>query len=185
MVFPSFRRGDLARAADLNQLVALIRRLRVLPSSGVRVTETTQGTVLAVTSNPPRAGGSESNEHPFQLLRVTENETQKIRVRYGTINGEAPNGMSLGDEPTYRLTPSSSSGLIYAVVTFDRSQASAPVTSRNLGMAAELPEDTETAAHLEIGSWTTDEDNNLVLAQAVTASLFVDPYGFTFLWGNV
>jgi len=173
MVFPTFQKGQPARAADLNTIVDLIKRVRVLPSSGVRVTETLQGTSLAVV--PARRGGSSaSNEHPFQLLQaVGDNpELTYIRVRYGTIDGVAPTGMSLGDDPPYLLTPDTESGVIYAVVTWDP-EVGAPLLSRDLGQAEELPEDEEGTAHVEIGSWTTDENDNIILAQAITNSIDV------------
>jgi hypothetical protein len=173
MVFPSFQKGQPARAADLNTIVDLIKRVRVLPSSGLRVTETTQGTALAVV--PTRRGGSSSpDEHPFQLFTVVDPETEEIqiRIRYGTIDGVAPTGMSLGDDPPYLLTPDTESGVIYAVVTWDP-EVGAPLLSRDLGQAEELPEDEEGTAHVEIGSWTTDESDNIILAQAITNSIDV------------
>jgi len=180
MQLPRFTKGQPARAADLNTLSDAIRRVRVLPSAGVRVTETTNGVLLATR---PGRGGSQRIEHPFQLTAVRQNNANKIRVRYGTIQGAAPSGMSLGDDPPYLLTPSGSSGVVYAVVTFNRSEASTPITSRSLGVAGELPEDDIDKTHNEIGSWTTNDAGRLVIAQSVTTSLWVDPFGFVFLWG--
>jgi hypothetical protein len=172
-------------AERLNAILAEIRRNRPRAGGGISVRQSGDGTYITLAAKRGKGGGASPTQHPFQLLSVTENNTNKIRVRYGTINGVAPTGMSLGDDPPYLLTPNGTTGVVYAVATFDRSNIAAPATSRNLGLAALLPEDDENAAHLEIGSWSTNQDGGLILAQAVTASLFVDPFGFTFLWGNV
>jgi hypothetical protein len=173
-------------AGVLNQIRRELESLRITRVIGGTFRKLPGGTEIQV--NTARGGGGPRPVHPFQLsLTRTQSAptVDKIRIRYGTINAVAPSGMSLGDDPPYLLTPSTTSGLIYAVVTFDRELAATPITSRSLGVAEdELPEDTIDTAHIEIGSWATVDDR-LELAQSVSGSLWVDPYGFTYLWGLV
>jgi len=178
---------DELTADRLNKILAAVRRSKPLSGRGIAVYETGAGTRIDLADNR-RGRGGVAPDHPFQLTVTTDPEgspdVEVIRVRYGTINGVAPTGMTVGDEPPYFLTPSGTEGIIYAVVVFDRSVASCPILSRDLGMDAELPTDDQETAHIEIGSYNTVDDR-IVVAQAVSGSLFVDPYGFTFLWGNV
>ncbi len=175
-------------ADKLNRILSEIKRNRPVVSAPLAARVTGDGTHISLLKMPtPGGGGAPPVQHPFQLIVTVDPETeaQQIRVRYGTISGTAPTGMSLGDDPPYILTPTTASGVVYAVVVFDRTDAGSPILSRDIALAETLPEDEDDTAHIEIGSWTSDEDDNLIIAQAVTASLWVDPYGFTFLWGNV
>lgn len=90
MLFPKFQKGTPARAADLNAVVDLIKRVRVLPSSGIRVTETTQGTSLALV--PSRVGGGGVGPAAWDILQVsTTGEPGSleytVRVQPGTAAG--------------------------------------------------------------------------------------------------
>jgi len=171
-------------AGVLNKILRELESLRIIKIAGGTVRKLPGGTEITVDTE---RGGSSPSTHPFQLTVVTNptNPSEKqIRVRYGTINNVAPTGMSLGDDPPYLLTPSGTEGIIYAVVVFDRSDASCPILSRDLGMDDELPPDDQETAHIEIGSYVVD-GQKITVAQAVSGSLFVDPYGFTFQWGLV
>jgi hypothetical protein len=181
MVFPTFQKGQPARAADLNTIVDLIKRVRVLPSSGVRVTETLQGTALAVV--PARRGGSSApNEHPFQLLQAVGEDPELIyaRIRYGTVNGTTPDGMTLGDDPPYVLELTEETGHIYLGLTVD--EETLLINSLYIDQAAEMPEPGDFEAFLEIGSYSVTE-GSVSLAQAVTTSLAYLRAGFLDLWG--
>ena len=173
-------------AERLNAILQEIKRCRPLPGRGISVRQEGYGVRIDAQAQPSQPPASVP-QHPFKLSSLVDPETeaQQIRVRYGTISGTAPTGMSLGDDPPYILTPATASGVVYAVVVFDRADAGSPILSRDIALGETLPEDEDDTAHIEIGSWTSDEDDNLIIAQAVTASLWVDPYGFTYLWGNV
>lgn len=156
-------------ADKLNRILSEIKRNRPVVSAPLAARVTGDGTHISLLKMPTPGGGGSLVQHPFQLTVSVnpETEAQQIRVRYGTIDGVAPTGMSLGDDPPYLLTPSTATGVVYAVVTWDP-EVGAPLLSRDLGQAATLPADEDDTAHVEIGSWTTDENDNIVLAQAVT-----------------
>lgn len=155
-------------AERLNAILQEIKRSRPLPGRGISVRQEGYGVRIDAQAQPSQPTTSVP-QHPFKLSSLVDPETeaQQIRVRYGTIDGVAPTGMSLGDDPPYLLTPSTATGVVYAVVTWDP-EVGAPLLSRDLGQAATLPADEDDTAHVEIGSWTTDENDNIVLAQAVT-----------------
>jgi hypothetical protein len=161
-------------ADKLNRILAEIKRNRPVVAAPLAARITGDGTYISLLKMPTPGGAAPSTEHPFQLSQTTgeDPELTYIRVRYGTIDGVAPTGMSLGDDPPYVLTPDTESGVIYAVVTWDP-EVGAPLLSRDLGQAEELPEDEDDTAHVEIGSWTTDENDNIILAQAITNSIDV------------
>jgi hypothetical protein len=96
------------------------------------------------------------------LVDATEDGTKKIRVVYGVVAGEPPDGFSEGDEPPYKLTVTAT-GFIWAGISID--DTTGEVTSRWVDKGAELPEDTATEFHIEIGSFNLDEDV-LTIAQA-------------------
>jgi hypothetical protein len=156
-------------AERLNAILQEIKRSRPLPGRGISVRQEGYGVRIDAQAQTSQSAISSAPPHPFKLSTVVDPETEEtqIRVRYGTIDGVAPTGMSLGDDPPYLLTPDAESGVIYAVVTWDP-DVGGPLLSRDLGQDEELPVDLDDTAHFEIGSWTTDENDNIILAQAVT-----------------
>ena len=99
----------------------------------------------------------------FQLVEASTESQKKIRVVYGTIAGEMPTGFSEGDEPPYVLDVSGA-GFVYAGITID---TAGQVTARWVDQGADVPANTDTDYHVEIGSFSvTSDPETLALAQA-------------------
>lgn len=168
-------------AARLNAILAAIRRNKPVAGRGIGVYETGAGTRIDLIEGT-RRGGSLRPRHPFQVFEVPPDlpSQKKVRVLYGTINGAAPTGMSVGDDPPYTLTLPSATGRIWIGVTL--SETTHAVTSRFIDLGADLPADEDYLAHYEIASWTITE-GKLSIAQSVTSSLGIVRAGFIFVWG--
>ncbi len=110
----------------------------------------------------PSAGG-----HPFQGVDVSIGGSKIIRVIYGTISGEAPDGMSLGDVPAYTLSASGSQSVFVGVSI---STSTGEITSRWIDQAASLPADTDSNFYLELFSYSIDA-GILSISQSVAGSV--------------
>lgn len=108
-----------------------------------------------------------SGRHPFLLINASTEATKKIRVLYGTVAGEAPVGMSPGDQPPYVLSVIGGTGYVYLVVSTNGETG--VVTSRSIGIGASVPNDGDGLYHLEIGSYSVVGDK-LNLGQALSGS---------------
>ncbi len=109
---------------------------------------------------------SPPQKFPFQLLVVVVSSVQKIRVRYGTVNGTEPSGMSPGDDPPYIIAPDGTTGYVYLVVGVDDDYA---MTSLSIDVGATVPADTTSELYLQIGSYA-GAGTALVLAQSISGS---------------
>lgn len=136
----------------------------------------------AINAAPQGAGGGGNLEHPFQLINESEVGSIKIRVRYGTLKGIAPSGMSVGDDPTYVLSGLSSSGIIWLGLT--RDTTSGAITSRYIDKGTVVPDNTSSDGYFQIGSWVVT-DGTMHIAQAISGSIDHQYCGGVHLWGSV
>lgn len=158
---------------------AWAKSLQPLAGPGILVSDEQDGKtisaegVVAGTSTPP---------HAFQLVDAstgTEGSKEfKIRVIYGTLAGEAPSGMSPGDDPPYILTVSGT-GYVWGGITRDAD--SGDITSRFIDFGSSVPSDSETNGYVELGSFSIS-DGTMSLATAVAGSQ-AHGYCFGHEWG--
>lgn len=107
MQYPSFQKRAPLSAADLNLAMDALKRARVLPGVGIKLTETLNGTVVSL--KPPRAagGGSSVDRHPWQIHNMTgvgepdeqgDYNSYEFQVWPGTINGLIPSNLFDGGQ---------------------------------------------------------------------------------------
>lgn len=170
--------GDLVLAEHHNEVVDAILERTPLSFARGLISKLPHGFHLSGRT----VGSSSSPTHPLKLLDASEGETIKARILYGTIAGAAPSGMSLGDDPPYILTLTGEEGIIWAGIT--RDVGTGAITSRFFDHGVELPEDTESDGHIQIGSFVVT-DGVLALAQAVSGSQAHQYCGDAHLWGLI
>ncbi len=171
------------RPEHWNALLDVVKSLRLEAGPGIRATRTSYGTTISAMAGDRRSPAV--RRHPFQLLDASTPEARQIRVRYGTLAGEAPEGFNLGDQPPFVLELPGDTGRIYAhiqlsedLVTYEKREI--------LATQDALPPDTEYDAHLELGSWSTeDSTGRLSIAQSIECSLSHHRCGFTHLWSGI
>ena len=165
------------------QLLDYIESIRPVQGIGTKVYDVPKG--RAIDANPGGASGGGSTSHPFQLIDASDRDSGgsitsvNIRIRYGTLAGVAPSGMSLGDEPPYILSGLGSDGYIWLGLT--RDAGTGAITSRFIDSGAAVPADTATDGFLEIGNWSLTGDD-LSIAQAISGSQGHNYCGGTHLW---
>ena len=101
MQYPTFQKKSPLSAADLNSLVDVLKRARVLPGVGIKLTETLNGTVISL--KPTRGGGGSGTERrPFDIINLRgEGEpdeegkfsSYKAEVWPGTVAGLMPSNL--------------------------------------------------------------------------------------------
>lgn len=106
MVIPTFQKGAQLAAADLNLAMDAVRRARVLPGVGIKLTETVNGTVVSLKPQRLAGGGATPDLAPWQIVDLAgegEPDTQgkyssySFRVYPGTINNILPTNTFSGD----------------------------------------------------------------------------------------
>jgi hypothetical protein len=169
-------------ADKLNRILAEIKRNRPVVAAPLAARITGDGTYISLLKMPTPGGTATSTEHPFQLSQTTGEDPELIyaRVRYGTVNGTTPTGMSLGDDPPYVLELTEAAGHIYLGLTVD--EETLLIDSLYIDQAAEMPEAEDFEAFLEIGSYSVT-NGSASFGQAVTSSLAYLRAGFVDIWG--
>lgn len=106
MVIPTFQKGAQLAASDLNLAMDSVRRARVLPGVGIKLTETVNGTVVSLKPQRLAGGGVTTDLKPWQMIELTgegEPDAQgkysnySFRVHPGTINNILPANTFAGD----------------------------------------------------------------------------------------
>jgi hypothetical protein len=117
MQFPTFQKKSPLTAADLNSMVDTLKRARVLPGVGIKLTETLNGTVISL--KPVRAGGGGStttDHYPWEIVNLVgvgepnqqgEYSSYEFSVWPGVVNGIMPPNLFDGGELA-KFTASSS-----------------------------------------------------------------------------
>ena len=102
MQYPTFQKKAPLGAADLNSLVDVLKRARVLPGVGIKLQETLNGTVISLRPTRGGGGGSGSERRPFDIINLRgegePNEegkfaSYKAEVWPGTVAGLLPNNL--------------------------------------------------------------------------------------------
>jgi hypothetical protein len=100
MLYPTFQKRSALSAADLNLAMDALKRARVLPGVGIKLTETLNGTVVSL--KPGRFGGSGTERRPWDIINLAgegePNEdgkfsSYKAEVWPGTVAGLMPSNL--------------------------------------------------------------------------------------------
>ena len=105
MLYPTFQKKSQLSAADLNLAMDAIKRGRILPGVGIKLTETLNGTVVSL--KPGRFGGSgtPTERRPWDIINLAgEGEPDedgkfsnyKAEVWPGTVAGLMPSNLFSG-----------------------------------------------------------------------------------------
>jgi hypothetical protein len=104
MLYPTFQKKSQLSAADLNLAMDAIKRGRILPGVGIKLTETLNGTVVSL--KPTRGGsGTPTERRPWDIINLAgEGEPDedgkfsnyKAEVWPGTVAGLMPSNLFSG-----------------------------------------------------------------------------------------
>jgi hypothetical protein len=105
MEYPNFQKRSALSAADLNSTISALKRNRILPGVGIKLTETLNGTVISL--KPGRFGGSgtPTERRPWDIINLRgEGEPDedgkfskyKAEVWPGTLAGLMPSNLFSG-----------------------------------------------------------------------------------------
>lgn len=184
-IVPGMKFSDVLTAEFLNAIIyvlwALSRGDNILSGENIRRKIGSSWIMLSADSgniyNPVAY-------QPFQLVDGNDSGTNFIRVVYSTLVGVAPDGFSPGDDPIYKFSSVSGDGFVWAEVDIDGTTGE--VTGRSLDFGSTVPTDTDTSYYVEIGSYTTDMQNNLSVVNArygpITAQICQDFFSPTLSW---
>jgi len=115
MQYPIFQKKSPLSAADLNSLVDVLKRARVLPGVGIKLTETLNGTVISLKPTRGAGGGTTTERRPWDIINLRgEGEPDeegkfsnyKAEVWPGTVAGILPDNIFSGPTPTTFTFPS-------------------------------------------------------------------------------
>jgi hypothetical protein len=98
MQLPVFQKRAPLSAADLNLLVDVLKRARVLPGVGIKLTETLNGTVVSIKPTP---SFGEIENFPFKIKTFFKDNSYSCTVNPGTLNNLLPTNLFSGDELTF------------------------------------------------------------------------------------
>ena len=100
MLYPTFQKKVPLSAADLNLAMDALKRARVLPGVGIKLTETLNGTVVSLKPLRTSGGGVIPDElHPWKIINMSGTGTPDADGKYpnyefsvylGKINGIMP-----------------------------------------------------------------------------------------------
>lgn len=102
MQYPTFQKKAPLGAADLNSLVDVLKRARVLPGVGIKLQETLNGTVISLKPTRGGGGGSGSERQPFDIINLRGQgkpdangkfSNYQAEVWPGTVAGLLPNNL--------------------------------------------------------------------------------------------
>lgn len=151
---------------------------RLVPIHEVTVFDA-QGNAVVYRIIGQKLGPGVAGLHPLRLVKAGPNQ---IRILYGTLADRAPEGMSPGDVPPYVLNVIGA-GKVFGQIT--RDSGSGDIVGCAIITAEEKPEDTDTVATIELGSWSINNEGVLSVAQAVSGSQAYQYCGGEHLWGLI
>lgn len=116
MLYPTFQKRAPLSASDLNVAMDAIKRARVLPGVGIKLTETLNGTVVSL--KPPRAaGGSSVESGPWDIINLAGEGEPDEDGKFSNYKAKVWPGLLCGILPSNWDAEFSFSGtgLVYAV----------------------------------------------------------------------
>jgi hypothetical protein len=99
MEYPNFQKRTALSAADLNSTISALKRARILPGVGIKLTETLNGTVVSLKPEIGGGGGTFSEKHPFQIKTFPKTDASgevtgyECTVAPGTLNNLLPTNL--------------------------------------------------------------------------------------------
>ena len=99
MLYPTFQKKAPLSAADLNLAMDALKRARVLPGVGIKLTETLNGTVVSLKPLRTSGGGGVIEMHPWKIINMQgvgepdqdgKYPNYEFSVYLGKINGIMP-----------------------------------------------------------------------------------------------
>lgn len=107
MQYPVFQKRAALSASDLNLAMDALKRARILPGVGIKLTETLNGTVVSL--KPTRGGGGSvgTERRPWEITNLRgvgepdedgKYSTYEFQIWPGTISGLLPVNLFDGDE---------------------------------------------------------------------------------------
>jgi len=100
--YPTFQKKSPLTASDLNTLVDTIKRARVLPGVGIKLTETLNGTVISLKPTRGAGGGTTTERQPWDIINLRGDgepdeegkfSSYKAEVWPGTVAGLMPSNL--------------------------------------------------------------------------------------------
>lgn len=157
---PEITRGPGWLCAWLNWLRAFVISIQPLRSSTIDYQDHPSGRQLEATAKGGGSSGAASALKLFQLIATESGSANKIRVTRSLLAGAAPDGFNEADDPPFLLSPSGTSGVVYAKITVAQNSGAGggEISARSIEVDSTVPEDTDTDYHLEIGTYSVEDD---------------------------
>lgn len=122
MLYPTFQKKAPLSAADLNLAMDAIKRARVLPGVGIKLTETFNGTVVSLKPLRTSGGGGVIEMHPWKIINMQgvgqpdqdgNFDSYEFSVWPAVINGiMPPNMISSGELAKFTASTSSPQNVV-------------------------------------------------------------------------
>ena len=101
MFLPTFQKRAPLSAADLNFLVDYVKRARVLPGTGIKLTETINGTVISTKPNRSSGGaGSTTERQPWDIINLRGEGAPDEDGKFSSYKAEVWPGTAAGIVPS-------------------------------------------------------------------------------------
>jgi hypothetical protein len=147
MKLPSIPRRGEDIAAKVEQIINFIRASRVTSVVGGTIRETPNGSVITVKPGKASKGVPET----CGAFKIEQGEEpNELTVTQSTIIGETPAGFTEGKKTFVIATVS---GVIYGKIEIDNE---GDASNAQVLDAEDLPADTDTTYHIEIGRYTVE-----------------------------
>jgi hypothetical protein len=105
MLLPTFQKRAPLSAADLNLAMDALKRARILPGVGIKLTETLNGTVVSLKPTRSFGGGGGTERRPWDIINLRGDgepdedgkfSSYKAEVWPGTLAGIIPSNLFSG-----------------------------------------------------------------------------------------
>jgi hypothetical protein len=100
MLIPTFQKKSPLTAADLNLLGDSVRRARVLPGVGIKLTETLNGTVVSLKPTRSFGGGGGTERRPWDIINLRGNGEPDEDGKFSSYKAEVWPGTAAGLMPS-------------------------------------------------------------------------------------
>jgi hypothetical protein len=100
MLIPTFQKKSPLTAADLNLLGDTVRRARVLPGVGIKLTETLNGTVVSLKPTRSFGGGGGTERRPWDIINLRGNGEPDEDGKFSSYKAEVWPGTAAGLMPS-------------------------------------------------------------------------------------